>query len=195
MEDNADSSFGRKCVCIMTKHPVSILETFKIIAKGKVYMVRAKELFTWNHIFTASKEEEIMLDGESCHASKNDADNNHPNDEASDDESASDVDAVSDLFLAPTLLPIIMLTEIWIILNRRILLGVSAKVMYCPSQEVPVESNSEAMGQNAVNNGGSVLGVMEDIIHVGQAMGYTMEGCVSDLERIVGQQGVNNGFR
>nr|GFC53983.1 RNA-directed DNA polymerase, eukaryota [Tanacetum cinerariifolium] len=73
--------------------------------------------------------------------------------------------------------------------------GVSAKVMYSPSQEGPVESNSEALGQNAVNNGGSVLGVMEDVIRVGQAMGYTMEGCVSDLERIIGQQGVDNGFR
>ena len=58
-----------------------------------------------------------------------------------------------------------------------------------------MESNSEAMGKNAVNNGGSVLGVMEDVICVGQAMGYTMEGCVSDLERIIGQQGVDNGFR
>nr|GEU63742.1 RNA-directed DNA polymerase, eukaryota, reverse transcriptase zinc-binding domain protein [Tanacetum cinerariifolium] len=57
--------------------------------------------------------------------------------------------------------------------------GVSAKVMYSPSQEVHVESNSEAMRQNAVNNGGSVLGVMEDVIRVGQAMGYTMEGCVT----------------
>nr|GFC88030.1 hypothetical protein [Tanacetum cinerariifolium] len=73
MEDNADSSFGRKRVCIMTKHHVSILETFKIIAK----------------------------DDESCHASKYDADNNHPNDEASDDESASDVDAVSDTVFGP----------------------------------------------------------------------------------------------
>nr|GFD04823.1 RNA-directed DNA polymerase, eukaryota [Tanacetum cinerariifolium] len=40
-----------------------------------------------------------------------------------------------------------------------------------------------------------VLGVMKDVIRVGQAMGYTMEGCVSDLECIIGQQGVDNGFR
>nr|GEV92352.1 RNA-directed DNA polymerase, eukaryota [Tanacetum cinerariifolium] len=41
--------------------------------------------------------------------------------------------------------------------------------------------------KKVVNNGGSVLGVMEDIIRVGQAMGYTMEGCVKDLEDIIGQ--------
>ena len=46
IEDAYDSSFGRKRVCIITKHPVSLLESFKIIAKGKVFMVRAKELFT-----------------------------------------------------------------------------------------------------------------------------------------------------
>nr|GEZ97636.1 nucleotide-binding alpha-beta plait domain-containing protein [Tanacetum cinerariifolium] len=35
MEDTNDSFFGRKRLCIITKHPVSILEFFKIIVKGK----------------------------------------------------------------------------------------------------------------------------------------------------------------
>nr|GFA52721.1 RNA-directed DNA polymerase, eukaryota [Tanacetum cinerariifolium] len=35
IEDTNDSSFGRKCLCIKTKHPVSILESFKIIVKVK----------------------------------------------------------------------------------------------------------------------------------------------------------------
>ncbi|GKA89186.1 hypothetical protein Tco_0810998, partial [Tanacetum coccineum] len=38
LEDNVDSSFGRKRLCIKTKHAVSILESFKIIVKGKVFM-------------------------------------------------------------------------------------------------------------------------------------------------------------
>nr|GEX22541.1 RNA-directed DNA polymerase, eukaryota, nucleotide-binding alpha-beta plait domain protein [Tanacetum cinerariifolium] len=57
----------------------------------------SEERIVWVDI----EEEEIMLDDESCHASKNDADNNHPNDEAFDDESASDVDAVSDTVFGP----------------------------------------------------------------------------------------------
>nr|GEV19750.1 RNA-directed DNA polymerase, eukaryota [Tanacetum cinerariifolium] len=44
IEDNVDSSFGRKRLCIKTKLPLSILESFKVIFKGKVYMVRAKEM-------------------------------------------------------------------------------------------------------------------------------------------------------
>ncbi|GJR96171.1 RNA-directed DNA polymerase, eukaryota, nucleotide-binding alpha-beta plait domain protein [Tanacetum coccineum] len=55
IEDASDSSFGRKRLCILTKHPVSIFESFKIIVKGKVFMVRAKELFTWNPTFESIK--------------------------------------------------------------------------------------------------------------------------------------------
>nr|GEV55889.1 RNA-directed DNA polymerase, eukaryota [Tanacetum cinerariifolium] len=39
LEENADSSFGRKSLCIKTKHVTSILETFKLIVKGRVYMI------------------------------------------------------------------------------------------------------------------------------------------------------------
>ncbi|GJV74408.1 RNA-directed DNA polymerase, eukaryota [Tanacetum coccineum] len=45
-------SFACKRLCLLTKHPVSILEQFKIIYKGKVSWVRAKELFTWVPIFS-----------------------------------------------------------------------------------------------------------------------------------------------
>nr|GEY84497.1 RNA-directed DNA polymerase, eukaryota [Tanacetum cinerariifolium] len=69
--------------------------------------------------------------------------------------------------------------------------NVNAKVMNT-SQEVPVESLSESVGKHIINNGGSVLGVMEDIIRVRQIMGYTMEGCAKDLEAIIGQQGDMN---
>ncbi|GJX56953.1 RNA-directed DNA polymerase, eukaryota [Tanacetum coccineum] len=56
IEDSSDSTFGRKRLCIITKHPTSILETFKIIVKGRVFMVRAKELFMWNPLFLDVKE-------------------------------------------------------------------------------------------------------------------------------------------
>nr|GEX89539.1 RNA-directed DNA polymerase, eukaryota [Tanacetum cinerariifolium] len=51
LEDNVDTSFGCKRLCVKTAHPVLISETFKIIVKGRVFMVRAKELFTWNPSF------------------------------------------------------------------------------------------------------------------------------------------------
>nr|GEV68876.1 hypothetical protein [Tanacetum cinerariifolium] len=68
LEDNEDSSFAHKRLCIKTKHAVSILEAFKIIVKGKVFMVRAKELFSWNPIFLPHKEMVISSDDESVHS-------------------------------------------------------------------------------------------------------------------------------
>ncbi|GJS67721.1 RNA-directed DNA polymerase, eukaryota [Tanacetum coccineum] len=63
------------------------------------------------------------------------------------------------------------------------------------SQDIPVDSNKTFSGQNVVKSGGSVLDVMEDIIRVGQVMGYSMEGCVKDLENIIGKQGEDNVIR
>nr|GEU51902.1 RNA-directed DNA polymerase, eukaryota [Tanacetum cinerariifolium] len=94
LEDNADTSFGRKRLCVKTKHFVSILETFKIIVKGRVFMVRAKELFTWNPTFVAYKERDYSSEDESVHASKNNEFSPHPNEEESGDDYASDDDGV-----------------------------------------------------------------------------------------------------
>ncbi|GKE71325.1 putative receptor-like protein kinase [Tanacetum coccineum] len=56
IEDNFDSSFARMRLCILTKQPESILEKFKVIFKGKVFVARAKELFTWNPSFLEPKK-------------------------------------------------------------------------------------------------------------------------------------------
>ncbi|GJZ73409.1 RNA-directed DNA polymerase, eukaryota, partial [Tanacetum coccineum] len=65
IEDNVDYSFGRKRLCIKTKQPSSILESFKVIFKGKIFMVRAKELFTWSPIFSGQNEGNEISDDES----------------------------------------------------------------------------------------------------------------------------------
>nr|GEU75016.1 RNA-directed DNA polymerase, eukaryota [Tanacetum cinerariifolium] len=43
--------------------------------------------------------------------------------------------------------------------------------------------------------GGSILDVMEDLIKIGHAMGYNMEGCSKNIEAIVDRQGVTLGLR
>ncbi|GJW10712.1 RNA-directed DNA polymerase, eukaryota [Tanacetum coccineum] len=106
LEENADSSFGRKRLCIKTKHVTSILETFKLIVKGRVYMVRAKELFTWNPTFLEYKEREYSSDVESAHASINNELNRPPNGEEPDDEFMSDEDGVPEtIFGSSSLVP------------------------------------------------------------------------------------------
>ncbi|GJU31675.1 RNA-directed DNA polymerase, eukaryota, partial [Tanacetum coccineum] len=96
IEDNVDSSFGRKRLCIKTKQPLSILESFKIIFKGKVLMVRAKELFTWNLIFLAHKETVYTSKDESVHSPKTGSVHSSVREEVSGDDSESDVEEVSE---------------------------------------------------------------------------------------------------
>ncbi|GKE36131.1 RNA-directed DNA polymerase, eukaryota [Tanacetum coccineum] len=70
---------------------------------------------------------------------------------------------------------------------------VNAKVMN-NSQEVHESSNRESASPNTCNvhNGGSILEVLEDMVRVGHSMGYNMEGCMKDIERIIGSQGVDD---
>nr|GFC53386.1 hypothetical protein [Tanacetum cinerariifolium] len=58
--------------------------------------------------------------------------------------------------------------------------------------DTDMEANSESAGQSVIKNGGSLLGVLEGCILVGQAMRYTMEGCAKDLENIIGNQRDDN---
>nr|GEW47160.1 RNA-directed DNA polymerase, eukaryota [Tanacetum cinerariifolium] len=217
--EDTDISFGRKRVFIKTKHATSILESFKIIVKGKVYMVRAKELFTWNPVFLflIHKERECTSDVESVHEPLN----NNVNDEEYGDEYASDVNEVpifgansssnthsngprdeqqsEDPFGLYDLLnkkkareisePSPSLSHPPVIPQRYL----GASQCKCYELEVPMEDHNEQVGQKGVNNEGSILGVMEDVIRVGQAMGYSIEGLpMEDHNEQVGQKGVNN---
>ncbi|GJS33077.1 RNA-directed DNA polymerase, eukaryota [Tanacetum coccineum] len=47
-------------------------------------------------------------------------------------------------------------------------------------------TNGEDMG---VHNGGSILDILDDMVRVGHSMGYNLDGCLKDMERIIGSQG------
>ncbi|GJW95793.1 RNA-directed DNA polymerase, eukaryota [Tanacetum coccineum] len=40
--------------------------------------------------------------------------------------------------------------------------------------------------------GGSILGLLDDVVKVGQVMGYKMEGCISNMDEIIESQGVKD---
>lgn len=71
IEENLVSLFARKRLCIKTKQPNNILESFKVIFHGKVYMARAKEIFVWTPNFLDYKEPEYFSDDEALHNVKN----------------------------------------------------------------------------------------------------------------------------
>ncbi|GJV26851.1 RNA-directed DNA polymerase, eukaryota [Tanacetum coccineum] len=51
LEECKDDFFARKRICIKTKQEDNILEKFKIIVNGKIFVARAKELFVWSPTF------------------------------------------------------------------------------------------------------------------------------------------------
>ncbi|GJW74731.1 RNA-directed DNA polymerase, eukaryota [Tanacetum coccineum] len=63
--DCKDECFARKRLCIKTNRDDNILEKFKIIVKGKSFVVRAKELFVWSPSFVEVTEaDDIHEEGE-----------------------------------------------------------------------------------------------------------------------------------
>nr|GEV59802.1 hypothetical protein [Tanacetum cinerariifolium] len=96
IEDNVDSSFGRKRLCIKTKLPLSILKSFKVNFKGKLYMVQAKELFTWSLIFLGQKEMEYTSDEDSDVGPQKVPDRSQFCEDGPNDDRVSDVEEVSE---------------------------------------------------------------------------------------------------
>ncbi|GKE27796.1 hypothetical protein Tco_1443180 [Tanacetum coccineum] len=43
--------------------------------------------------------------------------------------------------------------------------------------------------------GGSIIQLIEDLVNVGQTMGYDMTGCMKNMENIIESQGVAGGYR
>ncbi|GKA07971.1 RNA-directed DNA polymerase, eukaryota, partial [Tanacetum coccineum] len=215
LEDNTATSFGRKRICIRTNHATSIFESFKIIVKGRVYMVRAKELFTWNPIFMIHKEKDYNSDVESVIEPIN----NNDNEEDLDDDYASDVNGVPETVFgtnsssniqgngpvavqqsddpfglydlmnkkktreisepSPSLTHPPGFTPEFLekqnaVEDKNSLEFLNAKVM-TSSQEIPTVDHNDQTSQKETNCGGSVLGVMEDVIRM-NALSINIQG-------------------
>nr|GEU30049.1 nucleosome assembly protein 1;4-like [Tanacetum cinerariifolium] len=54
---------------------------------------------------------------------------------------------------------------------------------------------STSIRTGPVHNGGSILDVLKDMVRIGHSMGYNLEGCMKDIESIIGAQGVKEVFK
>nr|GEY43012.1 RNA-directed DNA polymerase, eukaryota [Tanacetum cinerariifolium] len=183
IEDNVDSSFGCKRLCIKIKLPLSILESFKVIFKGKVYMVRAKELLTWSPIFLGQKEMEYTSVEDSDVGPQKVTDRSQFCEEGPNNDRVSDVEEVLETnFRDNSSIFINHIDElekqqsedpfnIYRLLRKQpgdakeIPAVVNAKVMN-NSQDVYKEASCDHVDSNVVKKGGSVLGVIEDMIQM-----------------------------
>ncbi|GJU40218.1 RNA-directed DNA polymerase, eukaryota [Tanacetum coccineum] len=241
LEENKEDMFARKRICIKTSREDNILERFKITVRGKIYMIRAKELFMWSPIFKEPANTGYNSDKDA------DVGDHEINDNGNDYrnlEEESDIEAVSDTVfgdsidnntgeqehsnLSATKEGSYDPFNIYDLLNKQQVEdnksdnSISHPPGFTPvnvedskhrdRQEGSASSKSrtsefcsrvveEAQAvddnpspvPNAINKrsktGGSILDLLDELIKVGNTMGYSLDGCAKDLENIIGLQG------
>ncbi|GJR98994.1 RNA-directed DNA polymerase, eukaryota, reverse transcriptase zinc-binding domain protein [Tanacetum coccineum] len=239
VDDDDESCYYSKRLCVFTKSGTNIYDSFKIVFRGKVFWIRAKEVSGWVPEFTDdSDDEEISVD-EFNGAEQVGHDARSQNDESEVEEvpetvfdlSAGSKDKVSeDPF------------DIYTLLNKQNKNIGQEKVVDDVSLTHPpgfTPKEAEMSGQNNFNDknqdgdtnlneveeefsygpednrhsqgsrdnasnsvrpnrfkkpgnsrmGGSILNLLEELVKVGQTMGYNMEGCVKDMTDIIESQG------
>lgn len=250
LEECNDDLFARKRICIKTKQEVNILETFKIIVKRKVFVVRAKELFIWSPVLKdaenvvycsdtesededvvakdGNKDENVILDAESDVEGVVETDFGDPKDGLDTDqaESVKNMEYSSDPFniypilnkqktdhphpnedSSPTHPPgftperadhVLGDQEIRMPENtspQNHSVGLNSKIMQDASHSDDTGVLDGKFKVKELHTGGSILEVLDDMIKVGQAMGFSMGGCLKDMEGIISSRGGHEGDR
>ncbi|GJU62965.1 RNA-directed DNA polymerase, eukaryota [Tanacetum coccineum] len=222
LEDNKDDCFARKRICIKTKQEDNILENFKIIVRGKIFVVRAKELFVWSPSFKGVNDAEFVSDDDSVNGEE------EKNDDMSKKvnlEDESDIEGVSETVFGDQDDPLVQELNqnslqneneissdpfnLYNLINKRDKgeenTGLDSSLPFPPGftpadqvksdrKNSPLHSHSGGLNSRVLEEsqptkdqgspkdnlnqrvGGSILEVIDDMIKVGQAMGFTMEG-------------------
>nr|GEW69919.1 RNA-directed DNA polymerase, eukaryota [Tanacetum cinerariifolium] len=206
LKDNKDDCFARKRICIKTKQEDKILENFKIIVRGKIFVVRANELFVWSPSFKGVNDAEFFSDNDSV---------NGEEDKNVDLSKKNLLPNEKEIFCDPF--------NLYNLINKRDKgeenTGLDSSLPFPPGftpadqvksdkKNSPLHSHSGGLNSRVLEEsqptkdqgspkdnlnqriGGSILEVIDDLIKVGQAMGFTMEGSKKDMETIIGSQGV-----
>ncbi|GJT58235.1 RNA-directed DNA polymerase, eukaryota [Tanacetum coccineum] len=244
LEDSKEDCFARKRICIKTKQEDNILEKFKIIVRGKIFVLRAKELFVWSPTFKDNKDVEYCSEDDSV---KGVEENNVDTSKQVNMDDESDVEGVSETYFGDQVdssgheqAQNLSSNEkeissdpfnLYDLLNKRgkgeANSGLDSSIPFppgfTPEREYSHKDAQEAQGtKNSMSQcrseglssrvledaqplnehvspgvghkykkGGSILEVLDDMIKVGQTMRFAMEGCMNDMERIIGSQGVH----
>ncbi|GKB47603.1 RNA-directed DNA polymerase, eukaryota [Tanacetum coccineum] len=246
LEESSDDFFARKRICIKTKPEDNILEKFKIIIRGKIFVIRAKELFVWSPVFNEVKEAALCSDAESLNGEEVCKGENNMN---FDSGSESDIEVVPDTCFGKVdgNLDGDNVVEqpvnekeyspdpfgIYGLMGKKDVgadISEDDKSIPYPPGFTPMNPKDDGIEQGSngkepskspnrsvcsrvvmdshntdavlgsdergsgcsQKKGGSVLVVLDDIIKIGKAMGYSMEGCEKDIEGIIRSHGVND---
>nr|GEX69816.1 glucose-methanol-choline oxidoreductase, FAD/NAD(P)-binding domain protein [Tanacetum cinerariifolium] len=164
VDDIDESYFHSKRLCLYTKSSLNIYENFKIIFQGKVFWIRAKEVPGWvPDLIEESKEEEQSDIGSL------EGDNKMNEDDLCGDN--MDMADVSETVFDES--------------N-----GQKKDVSQDPfGDDVDSVSIGRFKKSEALRSRGSFLCLMEEVVKVGQTMGYNMKGVVNNLSDIIESHG------
>nr|GEZ55086.1 hypothetical protein [Tanacetum cinerariifolium] len=206
VEDVVDASWPFKKVCVVTKPHTIINDKIKIIVKGKIYWIRVKELKAWtpdfnDEFYVSSSSDEDSVDGEDINLQQM-KDLDHVSESSCmkqnvEFENHDNINKHGTQYVDPF--------GIYEILNKKkdqenlkeylsgegpiYLPGFtpnvgSDDVTGSDQHNANLHSNKEGFSSERSGNirpfklksGGSILEVMEDLVEIGQTMGYNMEG-------------------
>ncbi|GJY67593.1 RNA-directed DNA polymerase, eukaryota [Tanacetum coccineum] len=196
LEECKDDFFARKRICIKTKQEDNILEKFKIIVNGKIFMVRAKELFVWS---PALKDvPEVVYCSDNDFVTGVDVNNAEIN-KQTNLEAESDNEAVSKTYFGEHTDELGNENDsvqpsnekeisndpfnIYDLLNKRDedysrSEGCSSRILE-DAQKIDEHFSTEVRGNGVKHKeGGSILEILDEMIKVGQTMGFSMDGCL-----------------
>nr|GFB04759.1 hypothetical protein [Tanacetum cinerariifolium] len=195
VEDEDDATLPYKKLCIITKPYICIDSRIKVIIKGCVYWVPIKELDVWaldfnnylsdNDTNKKLPDDEILYQGKSKDAKTPSVDpfdiydilNKKPN---------NSENKIDDPTFPSGFTPRDMADN-----------HVGTKDDNIDKHIGDIQPNKEGCsGLKSGNNsilyikpGGSILNVMENLVDIGQTMGYSMDEWMKNIESIIGDQG------
>nr|GEX90772.1 60S ribosomal protein L32-1 [Tanacetum cinerariifolium] len=223
--DCKDGCFARKRLCIKTNRDDNILEKFKIIVKGKSFVVRAKELFVWSPSFVEVTEaDDTHEEGEFI---QNREEGLEKPIHQTNVEEESDIGAISETFFGdqaddlneenkdvitaatnpsipfpPSFTPHKLDTDVGESVAQKDQFQLDVKSVGSSSHTMESANNvDDQFSTGSIENiqkkkdSGSVLEILEEMISVGQTMGFSMECSIKDMERIIDLKGADDVVR
>ncbi|GJV48850.1 nucleotide-binding alpha-beta plait domain-containing protein [Tanacetum coccineum] len=199
VDDYDESNLHSKRICILSKVCEHIHESFKIVFRGKVYWVRASEVLGWTPEFSEEEEKDELSVEDNNDGRINDLEGNNGIDDSDVDEVTEEDHSLSH---PPGFTPEEGLNE-----GNTVNLDmkdygenerddnsfVNLEDGKDNSESVNKNSESKRSGHSKYSvlprTGGSILNLMEEVVKVGQTMGYNMDGCIKDITEIIESQG------
>ncbi|GJU20617.1 RNA-directed DNA polymerase, eukaryota, reverse transcriptase zinc-binding domain protein [Tanacetum coccineum] len=211
-DEQEDGYLHSKRVCIKTTLVENIYESFKVIIQGKTFWIRAKEVSGWMPDF----EEDIDQDSKSDDELSNEGsfDENGGLRITPNVEGESDLEEVAETIFEKEQASVEVKEETDVDAQKNASKVLDMEGDNSGHKVQDVEQESVTKNNSPLNSykndterstcsghfkkcdiprsGGSILQLMEELIKVGQTMGYNMEGCITNIGDIINSQGAND---